>query len=88
MNKISEKQAELITTFIRFSAIWMRQRKQPLKDRKGIQKFRRILGNIREAGEYDNVQRRFLSESRNWFLKEFKNQTGDSYKNYLKECKR
>ena len=99
MNKIYEKQSELITDFIRFSHIWMNQRKQPkiteiqlntskFEGRKGIQKFRRILGNIREAGEYDNVQRHFLFESRKWFLKEFKNQSGDSYTNYLKECKR
>ena len=93
MNKIDENQRELITDFIRWSHTWMNQRKKPkiteiqldtwgFEGRNGIQNFRRILGNMREEGEYDdNEQRQFLLEARKWFLKEFKNQWGDSYTN-------
>lgn len=91
MNKIDERQRELITDFIRFSHMWMNQRKKPkiteiqldtwrFEGRKGIQNFRRVLSNIREEGEYDGrEQKQFLLEARKWFLKEFKNQWGKEY---------
>ena len=93
MNKIDKNKEELITDFIRWSHTWMNQRKKPkiteiqlddgsvFEGRKGIQNFRMMLSDIRASGKYNNDEKTFLRLVRKWFLKEFRNQWGDSYTN-------
>ena len=97
MNKINKNQEELITDFIRWSHIWMNQRKYPkiteiklddgnvFEGRKGIQHFRMILSDIRASGQYNTHEKDFLRLVRKWFKKECKNQWGKEYKDILIE---